>query len=219
MPNVLIAGLSSDGNVSMSYANTMIQVTTKLMSTPDVKMYYDIVPSLNDALLLFSSKSEFEYLVAVDTSYNVDPDFLLQFDPAKDFVVAPTPKPEIHWDRVRQKIVDTYENPPLTGVEYDVDLSKVRDMDNSCRFGIVATAGLRILKISRVVLTKLLAHSPPQLLHAPGMIDDVPKTADERVCSLWNGAIHVALSQKTSVLATMAHGPGCVAWRKGNVLR
>lgn len=216
MPSVLVLGVSADGEVSMAFASNFLKFQSDLQRAPDVKASFDVVRTLNDALLRFHEGKEYDYLVAVDVNHGIDNRFLVEFDASKDFVVGIYPERSIDWERVEKHITESHEDAHLVGMRYNVDPASATVTK---RHLVVSKAGLNVLKISRRVIDTLVERSrPSDCIHVPGEVDGVyHSTADARVCAAWGKPIYATMDTTSASQLTVVYGPGCIAWR--SVLR
>jgi hypothetical protein len=212
MPSILIAGVSQTGDVAMAFASCMLALQNELFRHPTVEASFDIVDSLNDALLKFKNDPRLDMLVAVDTKHSIDPKFCLEADD-KDFVVGVYPT-GIDWERVESKMATTTEEADGVGNKYNVQPSKGKFMGGT-QYIQAKSAGLRIVKIKRKVLDTIAATHPEvgDALHADGVVDGTFSTADARFCALWGGDVWASLRHKASAQVNMVYGPGSVASR------
>lgn len=212
--NTLMMGVSSTGDVSMSFATSMLQLQSELLRRPNIKTSLDIVDTLNEALVRFSDNPEYDTLLAIDSKSSVDAGFFFDRDAGKDFVVAAYPTGSIDWDRVAAKIQSTTEDDHLVGIKYNVTPTKGTTV-SSTKYVVVPSAGLKILRITRKVIDTLKRTHPDigTAFHAMGCVDGKTLGADERLCALWGGPVYADVQHKTSTHATVTYGPGCIAWR------
>jgi hypothetical protein len=214
----LIAGITSSGDVSITFTASLLRFQTDLARATDTSAAFDFFETVNDALDHFNRDKRYDIIVLVDASMSIDPIFFIESDPEKPFVVGVYPLGKIDWARVEMKIgMPGSEDPGMVGNVYSIDPSKGTSQG---RHIVVTSAGLGIAKLARRVVdeivvnhgSKVLSKDGKLMLHAPGIEDGVSMTADERMCHLWGGNIYADTKYRTKSSGSMAFS-GCVGTR------
>lgn len=193
---VLLVAIT-DGQCSLEFAVSMLQLQVATRSTPQVELHVGIASSLRDALdAVAKAPGEIDALVALQSDITFPASFVLQGLAAPSpFVVGVFPLPTIDWDRVVSKAGSRAEELRFAGNVYNVDASLGKPAANG------------YMEVPRAKLGAVVLRGP-----ALKALAESAACTDEALCAAWGKGVHADLNNPCALTGPCAFS-GCVGAR------
>ncbi len=161
MRTIVIAIITPNDDISLACTTSMLRLQQVTGRRTDVRLDVCIVPTFLEALNTFGDLADGDYVVAIDATVGIPPDFVLGVLDSKHPVVAGVyPLGTINWDRVGKVLRDPHDQEPINhaGNVYNVTPSGAGALQRY-----VAVSKVLELKVVAIAASKLREMAGPDI--------------------------------------------------------